>query len=485
MRAGRAPAGRDAAAVRAGLRRAALLAAAACLGCTALELFQTRSAREQAAQGAYLHGRVATQVPSDHPLVVAVLRVDCDAGRALVAEIAHAAPAAGAALPASLRERVAALRDQVALVAHVVRERPGEWYVGVPPGCYAVCAFEDTNENGRYDDEPALSAADPSRFFELAAGQRREGIELLIPPDGRLAIDAMDPTAEQVLGLAVRSEDEQYAVSIQAVAVAGAQGDLADPRFGARSGRLGYFDPLGFAWRVGPGIYFLDDYDPDKIPVLFVHGALGHPAEFEYLVKGLDRTRYQPWVFFYPTGARLGSMGELLSQLVTRLRLRLRFKRLAVVAHSMGGLVARSFILRHHAGAREDPVELFVALATPWDGSEAAVSANRPPNPLFPLSMRVPMWTDIATGSRFLNELFFVEGERAKGLRRLPPGLEFDLLFGVLDRTISLPSAARWEAVEEARERWPLVADHTGILQSPEASQLLGRILARHFDGAD
>jgi pimeloyl-ACP methyl ester carboxylesterase len=353
--------------------------------------------------------------------------------------------------------------------------------VRVVPGCYGVFAFEDANENGHYDAEPGLSAASPDRFFELGTGQRQDVPDLAIPADGRLAVDAADPTSEQVLGLVARSQEEQLLVSLQSVAVEGERADLSDPRFGAQSARLGYFDPLGFGWQVGPGVYFLEDYDPHKIPVLFVHGALGHPSEFESLVKGLDRTHYQPWFFFYPSGARLSSVSELLSQLVTRLRLRLRFARLAVVAHSMGGLVARSFILKHHEEAREDPVELFVAISTPWDGSEAAQSANREPSPLFPASMRVPMWQDIATNSAFLNHLFFVDGEPAKGERPLPPGLEFDLLFGVLDRTISLSSAARWEAVRQARERWPLVEDHTSILRSPDASKLLGGILQHHF----
>lgn len=470
---------------RAARRAAPLVAlfAVALFGCTALELFQTRGARQQAAELAYLHGRVSTAFPSTHPLVVGVLRIDCPAGRALVAEIARAGPRGAGPLPPALQEQVAALRDHVLLVAHVVRERPGEWYARVAPGCYGVLAFEDTNEDGRYEDEPGLTAADPARFLEVAAGERVDVPDLVIPQDGRLAISDADPAAEQVLGLVARSQEEQHLVSVQSVAVEGALADLADPRFGAENGRLGYFDPLGFGWRVGPGVYFLEDYDPHKIPVLFVHGALGHPSEFEFLVKELDRTRYQPWFFFYPSGARLGSMGGFLSELVTRLRLRLRFERMAVVAHSMGGLVARSFVLKHHAEAREDPVELFVAISTPWDGSEAAQGANRPPSPLFPVSMRVPMWQDIATGSRFLNDLFYVDGTPAKGRRPLPTGLEFDLLFGVLDRTISPASAARWEAVDEARDRWPLLYDHTGILRSPEASALLARILARHFEG--
>ena len=38
--------------------------------------------------------------------------------------------------------------------------------------------------------------------------------------------------------------------------------------------------------------------DPDRIPVVFVHGALGYPQQFESLIEGLDRelaTTYNRW----------------------------------------------------------------------------------------------------------------------------------------------------------------------------------------------
>src|SRR5262249_3928702 len=40
--------------------------------------------------------------------------------------------------------------------------------------------------------------------------------------------------------------------------------------------------------------------------------------------------------------------------------------------------------------------------------------------------------------------------------RQLPAESPFYLIFGVEDRTISLPSAIRWEALRDAKERWPL-----------------------------
>jgi pimeloyl-ACP methyl ester carboxylesterase len=453
------------------LRAAALaLAAAAGAGCAALDLLEVRRAERTAAEYAHIGGQVATKVPSEHPLVVLVFRVDCGDWRTLRAALEPGEAARGGPPAADAAALTARVRGRAELVAHVVRETPGFWYARLAPGCYGVAAFEDANEDTRYSDEPALRAADPARMFELAEGERREGIDLAIPPDGRLAVDAADPLELLVRDLRVRSHDEQLFVSLDSVAVEGGLAQLSDPRFGPENGKLGYFDFAEFAFRVGPGIYFLEDHDPRRIPVLFVHGALGYPQEFAALVAGLDRSRYEPWIFFYPSGARLGVVSDFLSQLVTRLRLRLGFREMVVVAHSMGGLVARSFILKHHAQARVDPVKLFVAISTPWGGVESAEKGVER------LPIVVPSWRDVATGSAFLRGLFF-EGPGGTRPRRL--GIPFYLLFGVRDHTISLSSAARWEAVREAASRWPLDYDHVDILRSPEATTLLREILAR------
>ena len=44
--------------------------------------------------------------------------------------------------------------------------------------------------------------------------------------------------------------------------------------------------------------------------MLFVHGAEGYPQQFAKLIEGLDRTRFQPWFFFYPSGARLEAVAH-------------------------------------------------------------------------------------------------------------------------------------------------------------------------------
>jgi hypothetical protein len=55
------------------------------------------------------------------------------------------------------------------------------------------------------------------------------------------------------------------------------------------------------------GLYFLQPYDPDRIPLVFVHGLVSSPFTWVETINGLQadpemRKRYQFWVFAYPTG---------------------------------------------------------------------------------------------------------------------------------------------------------------------------------------
>ena len=75
------------------------------------------------------------------------------------------------------------------------------------------------------------------------------------------------------------------------------------PRQGA--GLLNLLRPGRFDGR--PRIFFLQPYDPDKIPVVLIHGLLSTPRMWEPLVKDLMtdpqiRARCQFWFFYYPTG---------------------------------------------------------------------------------------------------------------------------------------------------------------------------------------
>ncbi len=104
------------------------------------------------------------------------------------------------------------------------------------------------------------------------------------------------------------------------------------------------------------GLYFLQPYDPDKIPLVFVHGLVSSPDAFKNVINELApdpwfRENYQIWLFSYPTGNPW-----LYSSMKFREHMRLatahartkgddrKLKQMVVVGHSMGGLVTRSSV---------------------------------------------------------------------------------------------------------------------------------------------
>jgi pimeloyl-ACP methyl ester carboxylesterase len=453
----------------------ALLAGAS--GCTLIELRKVREVEERGVQYATISGTVRSNHPDTEWIVVYISTIPCDADWKEAREIIARGDLA--ADPASWSEETRAFAQKIGQKAqiadHVVLQRPGFWYVQLAPGCYGVGAFADLDRNYKYNDEPVASTAvDPARLVELRPGDRHEGIELVIEPDARLLIQ-FDPVARQVREGGFRSHREQLLTSVGAVVVEGEVAALDDARFRRENGKLGYFEVYRFLYEARPGIYFLEPYDAKRTPVLFVHGALGYPQEFKALIEGLDRTRYQPWVFFYSSGGRLGPTAAFLSRSITALQLRHGFGNLAVVAHSMGGLIARDFILRHAEQVVDDPVRLFVSISTPWGGMASAASGVEK-SPYV-----VPSWRDVAPRSDFMAQLFFSDPDTNALPRHPPEQVAFYMMFGVADETVSAPSLIRWETLRDARERWPLPYGHTAILRSPEASQLLGEILAREL----
>jgi pimeloyl-ACP methyl ester carboxylesterase len=165
------------------------------------------------------------------------------------------------------------------------------------------------------------------------------------------------------------------------------------------------------------GVYFLEAYDPDRIPVLFVHGISGYPQQFEALIDGLDRERFQPWLYFYPSGFPLDDLARHLATLLQRLEVQLDVGELAVVAHSMGGLVSRAAILEYERETEREDVRLLVTISTPWGGQAEAAGAA---------GARVelpPVFQDMSPSSDFLRRLFYEEAKPGSGAAS--PGSSF------------------------------------------------------------
>ena len=96
------------------------------------------------------------------------------------------------------------------------------------------------------------------------------------------------------------------------------------------------------------GLYFLQPYDPDRIPVVFVHGLISTPFTWIEAINELQadpeiRKHYQFWVFAYPTGNPiLYSALRLREELARADKLYPNHRPYVLVGHSMGGMLTRA-----------------------------------------------------------------------------------------------------------------------------------------------
>ncbi len=100
----------------------------------------------------------------------------------------------------------------------------------------------------------------------------------------------------------------------------------------------------------GTGIVRLQEFDPEKITVLVIHGLMDSPATWSPMLNALRgdpeiRKRYQFWFFGYPTGIPYPYAAAILrKQLDAALRKFPQKKPMVVIGHSMGGLISRLLI---------------------------------------------------------------------------------------------------------------------------------------------
>ncbi|MDO6387526.1 MULTISPECIES: alpha/beta hydrolase [unclassified Uliginosibacterium] len=327
------------------------------------------------------------------------------------------------------------------------------WRALLPKNAGSVFAFRDLDQDFTY------SATEPYAEFPLpvsvSAGQAPDAMLLHIP--ARPSAPAGNPPGSSLLGALGAIADGFHLHS-------GSLTTLDDPRFSAEFARQGMWEALDFIRQERAGIYFLEPYDATRTPVLFVHGISGHPGEFKALLASLDRRRFQPWFFYYPSGLEIPTVSSGLHSLLSKLHYQHRFTDLHIVAHSMGGLAVRA-LLADCEQARSCPyLRSFISLSSPFGGDWAAQSGvDHSP-------VVMPVWRSMARQGPFMRTLF---------ARPLPRQLSHHAGFGFLneglfshksgDGVIPLESQLRAEMQQQATSIRGFNTTHAGILEDPAA----------------
>jgi pimeloyl-ACP methyl ester carboxylesterase len=131
------------------------------------------------------------------------------------------------------------------------------------------------------------------------------------------------------------------------------------------------------------GLYMLEPHDPERIPVILVHGLISTPRIWRNVINELTmdpkiRARYQFGVFAYPTGnPPLYSAMRLREALASYHKQYPAAPDMVIVGHSMGGILSRTQVTHIDRTAwnamGEDKAETFFRNVKPGSMVEDAV----------------------------------------------------------------------------------------------------------------
>jgi triacylglycerol esterase/lipase EstA (alpha/beta hydrolase family) len=232
---------------------------------------------------------------------------------------------------------------------------------------------------------------------------------------------------------------------------------LEDPIFNREISTLGMYEPAAFLEKAPTMFYALEEYLRYKIPVIFVHGIGGTPREFIPI-----------WFFYYPSGGGLGQLSENFHRIFLSGKLFPKTEiPMIIIAHSMGGVVAREAFNLLHGKKSENHVALFITIASPLGGHPAAASSEKH------APLVLPSWRDVNPDGQFIKDLY---------RQSLPATVSYHLLYAFADTgmiklgensdgVVPLSSQLHQPAQNEAHEQFGFNNTHTGVLKDADAIQ--------------
>lgn len=117
--------------------------------------------------------------------------------------------------------------------------------------------------------------------------------------------------------------------------------------------KLGFKEFLYGTGYIKAGLFYMQPYEPDKIPIVLVHGTFSSPVAWAEMANTLRadpiiNQKYQLWNFFYDSGKRIGISAQ---ELRTALEQQVQqldpqgttpaLRRMVVIGHSQGGLLTK------------------------------------------------------------------------------------------------------------------------------------------------
>jgi pimeloyl-ACP methyl ester carboxylesterase len=272
--------------------------------------------------------------------------------------------------------------EKVALVQLQKTSVDAYYMAFLPRGDYDLFVFADMDGNGDFESDELIGKTKVTIGPENSkGGVVVEGPSITVDFDHPGQVDFHLSETVRPTGYVYKSLDDEF----------------FDPEYG----NMGLYNPSELIAH-NQGFFFgLEDFNEEKTVVLFVHGISGTPRDWKYITDGLDRSRFQPFFFYYPSGLPLDKLGTMLAQLIEAIDKASKNggPKIVLAAHSMGGLVSLSAINKLSEKAFPASFKLYCSFSTPYGGDEAARKwiDNAP--------VVVPSWRDIGAPSAFLTDL--------------------------------------------------------------------------------
>jgi triacylglycerol esterase/lipase EstA (alpha/beta hydrolase family) len=328
--------------------------------------------------------------------------------------------------------------------------------LNLPEGDYNLLIASDLNKDGFYDSTEIVG--------ERPLSLNKNEIPEKVLGDYNIDITSSSQTSANTFHLKVKKSE----AAVESLFYPkGSIRTLDDEIFSPGMASLGMYEPAAFLEEAPMMFYALEEDLGYKVPVIFVHGIGGSARDFQEIVSKLDRSRYRPWFFYYPSGNDLSQLSEMFYKIFLSGKVvSLDEMPMVIVSHSMGGLVVRDALNRCTGKSGENKVKCLITIASPLAGHSSADLANKG-------LIVLPSWRDVAPDSKFMHNL------RRK---KLPDGLNYHLIYAYgntstvkfgenSDGVVPLSSQLSIEAQNEATSQYGFNDTHTGILKNPDAIQ--------------
>jgi pimeloyl-ACP methyl ester carboxylesterase len=357
---------------------------------------------------------------------------------------------------------IAAFDSENRLIKYKLIQPDTNYYVMQLPdaGIYKLSVFQDINRDSAYQlSEPAAFWVNPQ--------------SVKLEKNNPLVINfSLSPKTILPESLQIDPADSKLFTRTSFKIITGEKTDLNHFQFSREYGSLGLWKPFEAFRKYGVGVYFTEDYNSEKIPVLFVYGMGGYAGDWETVFNSIDRSKFQPWFYFYPSGYSINASAKALSIIMDNLKKKYKFNKLFIIAHSMGGLVAHKFISLSRPRNKKHFIRLFISISTPWGGDKDAEWGQKAP-------ATIPCWNDIVPSSEF------IKNTKASDLDGIPYYMLFTFKgdrkpFRINnDTTISIASQLKMEFQLKAEKVYGFNDHHAAILHDISAIDIINSILKK------